>query len=127
MEKKTKRKILTSAGIIIMAGLGYTYVKNMRMEISGLKRVVAEQSHNIDTLMTACGEGLFEESIATVTRKVNNVTDRIAVMTEVLKTRPNDIQTIKQLEAYKLKLDLMMTKRADFIKAKEVYELICDD
>lgn len=80
----------------------------------------------IENLQEAASEGLYEEAIATVTRKINHLKDQIAYCTDRLSVNGNDIQTENALTSYKAKLDVLIGRKLHFLEAQKTYELLVD-
>lgn len=78
-------------------------------------------------LMDAASEGMFEESIATVTRKINFVTDRLAVMANRINSTPNSKDVLSSYEYYNTKLSILSEKRRGFVEAQNVYQVLIDE
>ena len=82
--------------------------------------------NKVKVLQEAASEGLYEEAIATVTRKINHLKDQIEYCANRLSTTGNDIQTAIALNNYKMKLGVLMARKNNFIEAQKTYELIAD-
>lgn len=123
-EKKLtkKEKVLIGAAVVGAGVAGYFGVKYLN---SKNKIIVLED--NVNTLMEAASEGLYEEAEATVTRKVNHIKDQIEYCIKRLDSNPADKQTRESLEKYRIKLDLLSNRKAKFVKAQDVYRIIVDE
>lgn len=103
---------------------GYTFgTKHIFNDLVSKNNLLESKVKN---LQEAASEGLYEEAIATVTRKINHLKDQIEYCTNRLLTDRNDIQTEIALNGYKAKLDILLARKANFVEAQKVYELIVD-
>lgn len=129
MNKKVKN-LLIGAGIIAGVGAcGYSLYSNRRL-IGNIKVLQLDNKSlrkDNDTLMSAASEGLFEEAIATVTRKANTAKDRVDVISKQLLSNPNDRDLQKALDNYQTKFNMLTIKKQNFIEAKRTYEIIIED
>lgn len=80
-------------------------------------------SREVDVLNAAASEGLYEEAIATVTRKINYLKDRVSYCSKQLVDTPNDSQTKKALESYSERLTILTERRKSFREAQKLYEI----
>ena len=133
MKPETKQKIKTTAkivgGTIVTVGVGYLVYDNITTKSTNriLVAEIDEHKEMINTLCEAASEGLYEEAIATVTRKANTCFDRINVIKERLKIEPDDKQSLESLTKYTTKFNVLLTRKDKFIKAQKVYEVIVDE
>lgn len=136
-EKLTKREKIVIIGATVVttciAGyFGYKYLNEVKLEKVLNESVSALANKNdlleakIENLQEAASEGLYEEAIATVTRKINHLKDQIAYCTDRLSVNVNDIQTENALTSYKAKLDVLMGRKLHFLEAQKTYELLVD-
>lgn len=136
-EKLTKREKIVIIGATVVttciAGyFGYKYLNGVKLEKVLNESVSALTNKNdlleakIENLQEAASEGLYEEAIATVTRKINHLKDRIAYCTDRLSVNGNDVQTENALTSYKAKLDVLMGRKLHFLEAQKTYELLVD-
>lgn len=110
--KKHYKKILAAAGVVTIAGVSYVVCK----KYIGLKT----DNH---TLMTACSEGLFDEAIATTTRKLNYRQDKMLYIERQIEVNPNDpdlmnakLKLVSEIKELTHRLDL-------FSDAQKVYKI----
>lgn len=101
MEKLTKReKIMLGITVFGVAAAGYFGYKNAK---------------DVNMLKQACSEGLFEEAIATVCRKLNRRKDVLAS----LSTKPNKTtQDLEKIKKLKREIGMFEVRKANFIKAQ---------
>lgn len=125
-EKLTKReKLLIGAAITTACVAGYFgYKKGLHRSVIALVSKNSLLETRVKTLQEAASEGLYEEAIATVTRKINHLKDQIAYCADRLSTNGNDIQTENALNGYKAKLDVLLERKHNFVEAQKTYELI---
>ena len=118
------KKILFATGVVVAAG-AYCILKKHDMEIKDLIRdndILKETNETLrddnQTLMTAASEGLFEEAIATVTRKINSREDKLEVLLERSLT---DDTVVEAIDKYRSELSMLMKRRDSFQKAQNIY------
>lgn len=128
MKKFNKReKMLLVIGIAFDCTAGYFgYRYGLKQSVNDLVRKNDLLENKVKNLQEAASEGLYEEAIATVTRKINHLKDQIDYCTDRLTTNCNDIQTENALINYKEKLGVLMVRKTNFIEAQKAYELIVD-
>lgn len=135
-KKIPKQDVIKAAEVVvvgILSGvLGYKFGK-MTKGIKTLKTANKALSNHIDALNTQLGvlnaaasEGLYEEAIATVTRKLNYVTDQVASYTKRISSNPNDLDAQRALIKYQNKLSVLADRKKSFQEAQKLYEIIED-
>ena len=125
LTKREKLLICIAMGTACAAGyFGYKY--GIHRSITALANKNSLLENKVKILQEAASEGLYEEAIATVTRKINHLKDQIEYCANRLSTNGNDIQTEIALNNYKMKLGVLMARKNDFIEAQKTYELIAD-
>lgn len=127
-KKLTKReKLMIAAAIVCAATAGYFgYAFGTKHIFNDLVSKNNLLESKVKNLQEAASEGLYEEAIATVTRKINHLKDQIEYCANRLLTDRNDIQTEIALNGYKAKLDILLARKANFVEAQKAYELIVD-
>lgn len=95
--------------------------------VKTLTTVIDLQKKQIDILNAAASEGLYEEAIATVTRKINYLKDRISYCSKYLIENPNNKETQKALETYTDRLSVLTERKKSFQEAQKAYEVIVKD
>lgn len=93
--KEHKKEIITGGVMAVISVTGWVYIRKQINVIGTLSRKLAKVAEDNSTLMTAASEGLFEEAIATVTRKINYKKDRLEFVKKQLLSTPDDTQTKK--------------------------------
>ena len=118
------KKILFATGVVVAAG-AYYMLKKHDLEIKDLIRdndILKEANETLrddnQTLMEAASEGLFEEAIATVTRKINSREDKLEVLLERSLT---DDTVVEAIDKYRSELSMLMKRRDSFQKAQNIY------
>ena len=125
LTKREKLLICIAIGTTCAAGyFGYKY--GIHRSITTLENKNSLLENKVKVLQEAASEGLYEEAIATVTRKINHLKDQIEYCANRLSTNGNDVQTEIALNNYKMKLGVLMARKNDFIEAQKAYELITD-
>lgn len=133
-KKITKQDVIKAAEIIgvgILSGIFGYKIGKMAKSVKILKNVVGEQNIRIewlekmnDTLNAAASEGLYEEAIATVTRKLNYITDQVASYRKRISSNPNDMDAHRVLIKYQTKLEMLTERKKAFQEAQKIYEII---
>ena len=101
MEKLTKReKIVLGVAVASVAAAGYLGYKNTK---------------DVNMLKQACSEGLFEEAITTVCRKLNRRKDILESLSSKQNKTTADLEKIKKL---KREIGMFEVRKANFIKAQ---------
>ena len=101
MEKLTKReKIMIGVAVVGLAALGCVVYHN------GKETIILKE---------ACSEGLFEEAIATVTRKLNSRKDKLEILLSDKNVDPQKLEKIKKLRK---EIGIFEIRKANFIKAQ---------
>lgn len=128
IKKFTKtEKVLIGTAIVCTCAAGYFgYKYGLRHTFNALADKNNALESKIKVLQEAASEGLYEEAIATVTRKINHIKDQVAYCTDRLSTNTNDFQTENALASYTAKLDVLMARKNNFVEAQKTYELIVD-
>lgn len=131
-EKLSKREkiiisIVIGTGVVSVCTAGYLgyrygYTKARIETVDSINLLEAK----VKTLQEAASEGLYEEAIATVTRKINYLKDRIEYCNKNLRLNPNDKQGKEILKKYEIKLDVLSNRKEDFLKAQKAYSLIVE-
>ena len=118
------KKILFATGVVVAAG-AYYMLKKHDLEIKDLIRdndILKEANETLrddnQTLMEAASEGLFEEAIATVTRKINSREDKLEVLLERSLT---DDTVAEAIDKYRSELSMLIKRRDSFQKAQNIY------
>ena len=122
MERKTflerhARKILLAAGVVFGSG-AYYILKKHNVELDKQKTIVVELKDKVKVLQEAASEGLYEEAIATTTRKINARKDKLEYLTERSIT---DKTVNKAIDKTKSELSILLKRRDAFQKAQDLY------
>ena len=118
------KKILVAGGIVVGAGVAYLLHKhdvdlqNKDVLIEGLSEALLESRKDNDTLMAAASEGLFEEAIATVTRKINGRRDKLEAL---LKRYETDLTVEDAITKVKAELDILIARKESFLEAQNIF------
>ena len=119
IKKFTKtEKVLIGATIVCTCAaeyFGYKYFGTMSLE--------KKLKDSVDTLMAAGSEGVFEEALATVGRKISYRKDREGYLLEQLSITPNDSQTQDALSRIRTELQVLLTRQTKFLDAQKLYEI----
>lgn len=123
-------KVVGIVGVGILSGIfGYKagkLAKNVKVLTAAnetLCKHIGTLNQEVNTLNAAASEGLYEEAIATVTRKINYLKDRVSYCSKQLVDTPNDSQTRKALESYSERLTILTERRKSFREAQKLYEI----
>ena len=79
--------------------------------------------YDVQTLMEAASEGVFEEAIGTVNNKINHRTDKKKYLLEALETNPNSDEIKQALNKVNIELKNLFTRKDKYIKAQTLYEI----
>lgn len=79
--------------------------------------------YDVQTLMEAASEGVFEEAIGTVNNKINHRTDKKKYILEALKIKPDDEQSKQALNKVNIELENLFTRKDKYTKAQALYEI----
>ena len=129
--KRHAGKILLAGGLVVAAGAYYILgkhekeMKDVLADNALLKSFVEEDGKAIskltkdnETLMTAASEGLFEEAIATVTRKINGRRDKLEAL---LKRYETDLTVEDAITKVKAELDILTARKESFLEAQSIF------
>ena len=79
--------------------------------------------YDVQTLMEAASEGVFEEAIGTVNNKINHRTDKKKYILESLKVKPDDELTKQALNKVNVELKNLFARKDKYTKAQALYEI----
>jgi hypothetical protein len=117
--KKHYKKILAAAGVVTIAGVSYVVCK----KFVGLEKTNEMLREDVDILRAAASEGLYEEAIATTTRKLNFRQDRLKYTLNFLKNNPNDAASIAAVEKIESEINELLKRRDSFIMAQKIFAI----
>lgn len=125
-KKIAKQDIIKVVGIVgvgILSGIFGYKVGKLAKNVEVLTAANKALGREVNLLNAAASEGLYEEAIATVTRKINYLKDRVSYCGKQLVDTPNDSQTKKALESYSERLTILTERRKSFWEAQKLYEI----
>ena len=125
-KKLTKRdKLLIGVTVTFACAAGYFGVKCLKdAKIQdALVKSNKDLKDSVDTLMAADSEGVFEEALATVGRKIAYRKDKEAYLVEQLSSTPCDKQTQNALSCIRAELQVLLERQSKFIEAQKLYEI----
>lgn len=137
MKKMTKKeKILLGVSIVSMGVAGFIIYKQHNIITKALldkieyERIITNLDNenqvlkwDVQTLMEAASEGVFEEAIGTVNNKINHRTDKKKYLLEALKTNPNSDEIKQALSKVNIELTNLFTRKDKYTKAQTLYEI----
>ena len=137
MKKLTNReKILLGVSIVGAGVAGFIIYKQHDIIVKALldkiecEKIITNLNNDnkvlkyeVQTLMEAASEGVFEEAIGTLNNKINHRTDKKKYLLEALKAKPNDEQTKQSLDKVNIELKNLFTRKDKCIKAQALYEI----
>ena len=137
MKKLTRReKILWGVSIVGAGFAGFIIYKQHNIIIKALldkiecEKIITNLDNenqvlkcDVQTLMEAASEGVFEEAIGTVNNKINHRTDKKKYILEALKIKPDDEQSKQALDKVNIELKNLFTRKDKYIKAQTLYEI----
>ena len=121
------KKIIIAGGIVVGAGAAYLLykhnvdLKNKDIVIEGLAEILEDTREDKDTLMEALSEGVFEEAIATVTRKINSRKDKLTFLEIQLNEGNNQVLT--KINELKIEIAELITRKEKFLEGQHLYEI----
>ena len=136
--QKHAKKILIAGGVVVTAGAAYMMckyhidiknllnkhdveLKNKDVVIDGLAEVLKDTREENETLMAALSEGVFEEAIATVTRKINSRKDKLAFLGVQL--NEGNKQVLAKIEEINNEIAELIRRKDAFLEAQHLYEI----
>lgn len=117
--KKYCKKVLVVVGVVTIAGVSYAVCK----KYTGLVKVNELLREDVDILRAAASEGLYEEAIATTTRKLNFRQDRLKYTLNFLENNPNDAASIAAVEKIESEINELVKRRDSFITAQKIFAI----
>ena len=137
MKKLTRReKILIGVSIVGAGVAGFIIYKQYNIITKALldkiefEKIITNMDnenqvlkYDVQTLMEAASEGVFEEAIGTVNNKINHRTDRKKYLLEALKAKPDDEQSKQALNKVNIELENLFTRKDKYTKAQSLYEI----
>lgn len=137
MKKLSKReKVLLGVSIVGAGVAGFIIYKqhgiitkalldkiDYERSITNLDNENQVLKYDVQTLMEAASEGVFEEAIGTVNNKINHRTDKKKYILEALKVKPDDEQSKQALEKVSIELKNLLDRKEKYIKAQALYEI----
>ena len=124
--QKHANKILLAGGAVVAVG-AIIALKKHDVVINNLKDDIELKEFTInkllgdnETLMAAASEGLFEEALATTTRKLNSRKDRYEYLNNIENKTPEIMEKIKQLYT---EIKVLEVRKLRFTKAQELMEI----
>lgn len=137
MKKLTRReKILIGVSIVGAGVAGFVICKQHNIITKALldkieyERIITNLDNenqvlkwDVQTLMEAASEGVFEEAIGTVNNKINHRTDKKKYLLEALKTNPNNDEIKQALSKVNIELTNLFGRKDKYTKAQRLYEI----
>ena len=137
MKKLTRReKILIGVSIVGAGVAGFIIYKQHNIIAKALlDKIECEKiitnidnenqvlKYDVQTLMEAASEGVFEEAIGTVNNKINHRTDKKKYLLEALETNPNNDEIKQALSKVNIELKNLFTRKDKYTKAQSLYEI----
>lgn len=107
-------KIIAGASAVVIGALGYIIYKE-RLDYNQLSIRLREAHEKADILAEALSEGVFEEAIATTTRKINSRKDRLNYLLNNNHDETNEM--VVKLEG---EIEVLTRRRGAFNRAQTV-------
>lgn len=137
MKKLTRReKILLGVSIVGAGVAGFIICKQHNIITKVLldkieyERIITNLDNenqvlkwDVQTLMEAASEGVFEEAIGTVNNKINHRTDKKKYLLEALEINPNSDEIKQALSKVNIELKNLFTRKDKYTKAQTLYEI----
>ncbi len=137
MKKLTKReKILLGVSVVSAGVAGYIIYKQHNIITKALLDKIEYErfitnldnenqvlKYDVQTLMEAASEGVFEEAIRTVNNKINYRADKQKYLIEELEINPNNDDVRQALNKVSIELKNLLNRKEKYIKAQSLYEI----
>lgn len=124
IKKLTKREKLMIVAAVVCAAtagyFGYKYFSNVSFD-KLLSKQNKDLEDSVDTLMAAASEGVFEEALATVGRKIAYRKDREGYLLEQLVSHPGEKDLCNCLERVRSELNVLTVRQNKFLAAQKLY------
>lgn len=134
------KKILVAGGLVVGAGAAYILykhnvdiknildkhdveLKNKDIVIDGLSEVLKDTREDNRTLMEALSEGVFEEAIATVTRKINSRKDKLTFLERQLEKGNTADEVLAKIEEITFEISELIRRKEAFLEGQKLYEI----
>ena len=138
--KRHAKKILVAGGLVVSAGAAYMMykhgleikdllnkhdveLKNKDVVIEGLSEVLKDTREDNRTLMEALSEGVFEEAIATVTRKINSRKDKLTFLERQLEKGNTADEVLAKIEEITFEIAELIRRKESFLEGQHLYEI----
>lgn len=122
-KKLTKReKLLICTAFVTTCAAGYFGFKYL-----GDHKQIKKLTDETTTLMSAASEGLFNEALATVGRKIAYRKDKEEYLVEQLLVTPTDKQTQNALSRIHAELQVLLARQNKFLEAQALYEIVDEE
>ena len=116
-KKLTKReKLLICATIVTTCAAGYFGYKYF-----GDHKQIKKLTDETTTLMGAASEGLFDEALATVGRKIAYRKDREQYLLKQLSSHPGESDLSNCLDHVRTELSVLTERQSKFVNAQKLY------
>lgn len=125
-KKLTKRdKLLIGVTVTFACAAGYFGVKHFKdAKIqNALIKSNKDLKDSVDTLMAADSEGVFEEALATVGRKIAYRKDKEAYLLKQLDLHPGEKDLSNCLDRIRAELQVLLERQNKFIEAQKLHEI----
>ena len=134
------KKIMIAGGLVVSAGAAYMMykhgleikdllnkhdveLKNKDIVIEGLSEVLKDTREDNRTLMEALSEGVFEEAIATVTRKINSRKDKLTFLERQLEKGNTADEVLAKIEEITFEIAELIRRKESFLEGQHLYEI----
>ena len=137
MKKLTKReKVLLGVSVVSAGVAGYIIYKQHSIITKALLDKIDYErfienidnenqvlKYDVQTLMEAASEGVFEEAIRTVNNKINYRADKQKYLIEELEINPNNDDVRQALYKVGIELKNLLDRKEKYVKAQTLYEI----
>ena len=114
--KANKTKILMGGMFIV--GFASCYILDCKFDIKKNKELIDKNNDRISTLYCAASEGLFEEAIATCTRKLNT---RMDIISRLEKIKDLNQEGVEKLMKAKIESGIFRERIDKFTEAQKLW------
>lgn len=138
--KRHAKKILIAGGLVVSAGAAYMMykhgleikdllnkhdveLKNKDVVIEGLSEILEDTREDNRTLMEALSEGVFEEAIVTVTRKINSRKDKLTFLERQLEKGNTADEVLAKIGEITFEMAELIRRKESFLEGQHLYEI----
>lgn len=123
MKKFTKREKIVLAASAVTVTLASAVAAYFGIKYIGGHNQILKLTDDTNTLMSAASEGLFDEALATVGRKIAYRKDKEGYLLKQLAAHPGEKDLSNCLDRVRSELEVLMERQTKFLSAQSLYEI----